>query len=349
MGDSTDANGQTHAFVYRNSSTTTTTTPVDSSNTSTASATLVDVQNTYAALGMSINQLNSQLNMQNTLLTNNLSSDCSVFGANNICVGVGGRYTAISNPNSSQSAASIYAAYRFIPSMRAGFFLDQAVSNVTPANYAYKNTSPLAGVFIAYAPSGTALGVQLKLSGAYSNNDVKISRTTLAYTEAGQGSTSLTSYGAQLEGAYGIALGDSGSVLSPLVGIRGTQVRRNGYTETIGATFPISYNAVSQSATTAYAGAKVGAWLSPTVSINASAGMEQDLSSNLSNNSGSIYFLGSFSVTAPTVRQTRAFAGSNLDYWLEKNQKVGLGLYYNQQSLNVSNSLSAMLQYTAGF
>lgn len=126
-------------------------------------------------------------------------------------------------------------------------------------------------------------------------------------------------------------------------------MRRNGYTETIGASFPISYNAVTQSATTAYAGAKVGAWLSPTVSINASAGMEQDLSSNLSNNSGSIYFLGAFSVAAPAVRQTRAFAGSNLDYWLEKNQKVGLGLYFNQQSLNVSNSLSAMLQYTAGF
>jgi len=157
----------------------------------------------------------------------------------------------------------------------------------------------------------------------------------------------MTTQGAQLEGAYGFALGDSW-MASPLAGIKATQVSRNGYTETAGATFPITYNAVNQSATTAYAGAKVMGYILPKVSIGASAGVEQDISSNIDNYSGSIYYLGGFSIAAPTIQRTRAFVGANTDYWIEKNQRVSLGVYYNQQSLNTSNGVTAVLNYTVG-
>jgi len=331
VGYSDLAGGGHHAFVY---------------NTS-ANGSLVDVSNTYSALSTNSYQLNSLLNAQNTALVVNLNSDCTVYGANNVCVGVGGRYTNVSSPTSSQTAGNVQVGYRFDPSFRAGVFLDQGISNTTPNNYTVKNSQPLAGLFAVYAPSGNNLGLQVKASAAYSSNGVNITRTTLSNTEAGQGTSTMTTQGAQLESAYGFAVGDSW-VASPLAGIRATSVVRNGYTETAGATFPITYNSVTQSATTAYVGAKVMGYVTPTVSVGVGAGVEQDLSSSISNYSGSIYYLGNFSLTAPSITQTRPFVSANADYWVEKNQRVSLGAYYNQQSLNTSNGITTMLTYTIG-
>ena len=326
-------NSTSHAFVYR--------------VTDSGGGVMVDIPNTYSALATNSYQLNSLLNAQNTALAVNLNSDCTVYGANNVCVGVGGRYTNVSSPTSTQTAGNIQIGYRFAPSLRAGVFLDQGISNATPNNYTVKNSQPLAGIFAVYAPSGTNLGLQVKASAAYISNGVNITRTTLSNTEAGQGTSTMTTQGAQLESAYGFAVGNSW-VASPLAGIRTTSVVRNGYTETAGATFPITYNSVTQSATTAYAGAKVMGYVTPKVSVGAGAGVEQDLSSNISNYSGSIYYLGAFSLTAPSIQKTRPFVSANADYWIEKNQRVSLGAYYNQQSLNTSNGITTMLTYTIG-
>jgi probable HAF family extracellular repeat protein len=320
-----------HAFVYNNE----------------AAGPLVDVQNTYSALASNGYQLNSILNAQNTLLAVSLNYDCTVYGANNICVGVGGRYTNVSNPTTTQTAGNIQLGYRPHPSFRIGAFLDQGISYTTPSNYTVNNSQPLAGVFAVYAPTGTALGPQVKVSGAYGSNGATIARTTLANTEAGQGSSTLTTQGAQLEAAYGIAANENW-IVSPLAGIKATSVSRNGYTETAGASFPITYNAVTQSATTVFAGAKIMGYVIPKVSVGVNAGVEQDLNSSVSNYSGSIYFLGGFSLAAPSIQKTRAFVGANTAYWLEKNERVSLGVYYNQQSLNTSNGITAMLNYTIG-
>lgn len=322
-----------HAFVYSNA----TPTP----------APMVDVQNTYAEISTNGYQLNSLLNAQNTALAINLNSDCTVYGANNVCVGVGGRYTYINNPDTSQTAGSIQLGYKVHPSLRVGAFLDQGISGTTPSNYTIKNSQPLAGLFAVYAPTGTNLGPQVKVSGAYSSNGVNITRTTMANTEGGQGTSTMTTQGAQLETAYGLAVVDNW-IASPLVGVKSTQVSRNSYTETTGASFPISYNSVTQSATTAYAGVKLMGYVLPEVSIGVNAGVEQDLNSSVSNYSGSIYYLGGFSLAAPSIQKTRAFVGANTAYWLDKNERVSLGVYYNQQSLNTSNGITAMLNYTVG-
>ena len=89
-------------------------------------------------------------------------------------------------------------------------------------------------------------------------------------------------------------------------------------------------------------------YVTPKVSVGVGAGVEQDLNSNISNYSGSIYYLGNFSLAAPSITQTRPFVSANADYWVEKNQRVSLGAYYNQQSLNTSNGITTMLTYTIG-
>jgi probable HAF family extracellular repeat protein len=331
VGYAKTASNLTHAFVYG----------------AWANGGLVDADNTYSALATNSYQLNSLLNAQNTALAVNLNSDCTVYGANNVCVGVGGRYTNVSSPTTSQTAGNVQVGYRFAPSFRAGVFLDQGISNTTPNNYTVKNSQPLAGLFAVYSPSGTNLGWQVKASVAYSSNGVNITRTTLSNTEAGQGTAAMTTQGGQLETAYGLAL-DNGWIASPFAGIRSTRVSRDSYTETAGATFPITYNAVNQSATTAYGGAKVMGYVTSNISVGASVGVEQDMSSNISNNSGSIYYLGAYSLDAPTIRETRAVVAVNADYWIEKNQRISFSAYYNQQSLNTTDGITAMLYYTVG-
>ena len=306
---------------------------------------LVDIYNTYSSLAANGYQLNSLLNAQKTALALNLHSDCTVYGANNMCFGVGGRYTNVGSPSSSHTAGSMQVGYRFAPSLRAGVFLDQGINNATPNNYTVKNSQPLAGIFAVYAPSGTHLGLQLKVSAAYSKNGVSITRTALANTEAGQGSATITTQGAQLEAAYGYAVGD-GWVVSSLAGIKSTSVVRGGYTEKVGATFPITFNSVRQSATTTYVAANVVGYVSPKVSVGASAGVEKDLSSNVSDYSGSIYFLGAFNLAAPRISQTRPFFAANADYWVDKNQRISLRAHYSKQSLSTSNGITAMLNYS---
>jgi len=331
VGESTTANNQNHAFVYG----------------SYANGSLVSVNNTYSSIAANGFQLHAILNAQNTLLAIGLNSDCTVYGANNVCVTAGGRYTNVSSPTASQAAGNIQVGYRFDPSFRAGAFLDQGISNTNPNNYSVKNSSPLAGLFAVYSPSGTNSGLQVKASMAYSSDVVNISRTTLANTEAGQGTAAMTTQGGQLETAYGFAMGNRW-LASPFAGIKSTQVSRDSYTETVGATFPITYNAVNQSATTAFGGARVMGYVTPKVSVGASVGVEQDLSSNISNNSGSIYYLGSYSLAAPVIRQTRTVVAANADYWIEKNQRLSFNAYYNQQSLNTTDGITAMLNYTIG-
>ena len=300
---------------------------------------------------MATYQLNSLLNAQNTLLGLSLNSDCTVYGANNICVSAGGRYTnisaSISGSSTSQTAGKLQLGYRLNPNWRLGAFLDQSFSNSAPSNYTVKNSQPLAGLFAVYAPTGTMLGPQFKVSSAYSRNGVNINRTTLDNTEGGQGASSMTTQGTQLEAAYGFEANDKWT-LAPFAGVKSTKVSRSGYTETSGATFPITFDSLKQSATTAFAGARVSGNVTPQITLGASAGVEHDLSKTVDNYTGSIYYLGAFALAAPTVKSNRAFAAANVSYLMEKDKRLSLGIYYSQQSLNAANGTTAMLTYTHG-
>jgi hypothetical protein len=307
----------------------------------------VDVNNTYTVLANNSNQLNSVLNLQNTLLSVGLNHDCTVFGVNDICVAVGGSYTSTSNPNASGGAANLRVAYRFHPQMYAGIFVDQSIANSMPSNYALKNGQPMAGLFAAWSPSQTNIGPSAKVSVAYSNQGASIARTTLAFTEAGSGNSAFVGQGAQAEGAWGFGFGDD-AVAQPFAGVRAIKVSRNSYSESGTLGFPISYNAVTQNTTTAYAGARLIAQVLPNTTLRVSAGVEQDIASSIDNYAGSIYYLGSFSFNAPNTQKTRGFASVGADYWLAKNEKISLTGFANQQSLNNATATGALLSYTVG-
>ncbi len=229
-----------HAFIYRNNS----------------SGALVDIQNTFIALSGNMRQQSAVLNLQNSLLNIGLNHDCTNFGQNNLCVALGGAYTSLNNPHAAQSNANLRVAYQVTPNIRIGAFADQSIHNSTPNNYDLKNDMPLVGAFAAWSQSPNDLGVGIKASLAYHQRDVNITRSVLAYTEAGRGDSQFTTKGAQVEGTYGFALNDIW-LAQPFAGVRVSNVSRDAYRETTGAEFPIAYDHASQNATTAYVGARV--------------------------------------------------------------------------------------------
>ena len=320
-----------HAFAYAN-----------------ATDTMIDIPNTFAALSHNGYQLNSVLNLQNTMLGIGLNLGCDVFGDNNVCVTMGGSYTHSSDPTATTTATNLRIAYRFTSHLHAGLVLDQSLSNSMPSNYTVDNGQPLVGVFAAWSLTGNDVGPAVRFSAAYSNQGTTIERTRLANTEAGQGNSSFVGQGAQLEGAWGLALNDRWTA-QPFVGLRVSQVGRSGYSETNQVGFPIKYNTVNQNTTMGYLGVSLKGQPTEKIALKVTLGVEQDLSSNIDDFSGSMYFFGSFNQQAPAIQQTRGFASVGADLIIDKNQRINISALANQQQLNNAKALTGMVSYIIGF
>ncbi len=338
VGESGTAGGETHAFIYRNS--------------------LVDINNTVAVLGKNAAQLNSILNLNSNLLYTTLDQDADLFGKNNISISIGSRASFVggnasylpsgAKNDSRQLGAFVKAAYRFNENFHAGIMLDQAVTTYLPNNFKSENSLPMMSIFANLHEHEDGRGAYLKASLAYSSTDLNITRDVMQNTEAGAGSSRLTSQGALAEVGYGFNLKEK-LILQPFAGIRYTQVMRNSFTETSGADFPITFQAAQRKATTSFFGAKIKANLTDNATLKIGAGIEHDLASTLDGYKGNISYLGAFDLTPTNVRKTRSFATAGLDYKLSGNQKLSLDLYYNQQALYSAKALTAYAQYVFGF
>ncbi len=328
FGQSEIANGDTHAFIYRNN--------------------MVDLPNTYVALGTNGQQLNGLLNLRHSLLGVALNDDCNSFGNRKLCVSVGGRSSSVDGnaASASATAGTLQLGYRVSPQWRVGITADQGLNTTGAGNYAVRQTQPLMAAYAVYAPSASAQGLQLKASLAYGTDDISITRTALTNTEAGQGQSSLSTKGAQLEAAYGLPVSGMWQA-APFAGIKSTAVRRAAYTETSGADFPVSYRAVSQSATTAYAGMQGTAVIRPALTVSVRGGIEHDVGNRIDSYAGSIDTLGAFALTAPNVQRSRAFASVQAAYRLSATQSISAAAYVSQQPLQGANGATVMLRYSA--
>lgn len=324
-------NTATHAFVYRTS----------------GQSGMVDVNNTYTALATNSYQLNSVLNTQANLLNTGLNHDCTVFGANNLCIAVGGTYNTVNHSSAYETTANLRVAYQVTPNLYMGTFVDQSASNSMPGNYDLKNDMPLMGAFASWSQNSNGIGAKIKGSVAYSKRDLDITRSVLANTEAGKGDSAITTKGAQLEGAYGIALNDDW-ISEPFAGLRVSQISRDSYHEN-NVDFPISFNTVNQTATTAYFGARLIGKIKPAITARLSAGIENDIHHHISDHTGTINTLGDYALKAPNVLRTRAFVNESLSYAISPNQALDAMVVVNQNSLNHAVGATAMANYVIGF
>lgn len=307
--------------------------------------------NTQQSLVNTSQALQSTYTLQNSVLANSFTYDCSLFDKNNICISAGGRNTAVSMANGlNNTSGLLIGAYRALQTVRVGAYIDQNLSvNNAGSTVSLGNNTPLIGLFGAWNERQDGTGSELKISAAYGQKNTTITRQVVGMSEAGSGSSQLNSQGFQVLGKHGYELVES-IVISPYAGIRYTQNNMGGYTESASSApiAPLTYGALNTKATTALVG--LGASYRGILKTNlfASAGVETD--TNTSN--GSYSATGVSGLTPinfnPNPVKTRPTATVGATYDIEKNQRIGITGIYRQEPFQAVSTTTVMATYTVG-
>ncbi|MBT8529541.1 autotransporter outer membrane beta-barrel domain-containing protein [Polynucleobacter paneuropaeus] len=323
----------------------------------TAPGTGPSVANTNQSLANTASALQGTYTLQNSVLANSFSYDCNVFGANNVCVSAGGRNTQVQAANGlNNTSALLIAAYRPHPNYRIGAYADQNLSVSNPGGTVnLGNNTPLIGLFGAWNERLDGTGTEVKVSAAYGQKNTTINRSVVGSgataSEAGSGSSTLNSQGAQATVKYGFSVLPE-VIVSPYVGVRYTQNNMGGYTESTSSsvTAPLTYNALNTNATTALAGVGASYRVIPAVMTFASAGVESDTNTangTYSATNASIGTLTPVNFNANPVK-TRPTATVGAYYDVAKNQRLGVTGIYRQEAYQAVSTTTVMATYTIG-
>ena len=315
------------------------------------------VANTNQSLVNTASALQGTYTLQNSVLANSFSYDCTVFGANNVCVSAGGRNTQVQAANGlNNTSALLIAAYRPHPNYRIGAYADQNLSVSNPGGTVnLGNNTPLLGLFAAWNQRLDGTGAEVKVSAAYGQKNTTITRSVVGSgtgaSEAGSGSSTLNSQGVQATAKYGFGIMDN-VIVSPYVGVRYTQNNMGGYTESTSSsvTAPLTYSALNTNATTALAGVGASYRVIPAVMTFVSAGIETDTNTangTYSATNTSIGTLTPVNFNANPVR-TRPTATVGAYYDVAKNQRFGVTGIYRQEAYQAVSTTTVMATYTIG-
>ena len=315
------------------------------------------VANTNQSLVNTASALQGTYTLQNSVLANSFSYDCTVFGANDVCVSAGGRNTTVQAANGlNNTSALLIAAYRPHPNYRIGAYADQNLSVSNPGGTVnLGNNTPLIGLFAAWNERLDGTGTEVKVSAAYGQKNTTINRSVVGSgtgaSEAGSGSSTLNSQGTQLTAKYGFGVIED-LIVSPYVGVRYTQNNMGGYTESTSSsvTAPLTYSALNTNATTALAGVGASYRVIPQVMTFASAGVETDTNTangTYSATNTSIGTLIPVNFNANPVR-TRPTATVGAYYDIEKNQRLAITGIYRQEAYQAVSTTTVLATYTIG-
>jgi hypothetical protein len=286
-------------------------------------------------------------------MTQALEYDCTVFDTNNMCVSFIGRYGSTGD-NFSEAAGVLTLAYRPIPELRIGGFIEQSLPMDSGQGVSNRNVDPLYGAFLVYEQNYDNSGLRVRLSAARQDGSIRITRdASLSNTEPGNGKAGVNSFGYAAEASYGFP-GFGDAIIAPYVGIRQTTARRNRYQEGIqdDVEYPISYNKFLRELVTATSGVRgfmqyEGGWRTM-----ARVGVEHDISTRQDAYSGSssITDLETFSISMDgKARRTRGVGSLGVGYNLEANTLLTASATVRQQSYTSDLSSSVLVQVAVGF
>ena len=305
---------------------------------------------TNNSLIQTANALQGQFgNQQNAVITG-LTYDCNLFGKNNVCISTGGRNTLNSDPTINTVSALLIGGYRINNAFRVGAYLDQNLSATSPNGITnMSNSTPMGGIFGVWNQKTDGAGLEIKTSLGYNSKDMTVTRPVVGTSEAGSGSTNLTSQGAAINFKYGIELGNK-AIVSPYAGLRYTTTKMAGYTEGASSSvlYPLAYSSLSMNATTALAGIGATYKLDEQWSFMGSGGVEVDTQTSVGSYTVTNY-AGLNPVTLnPTPNNVRPTATLAAYYAVDKNARIGLTGMYRQDSFTGMSSTTGLITYTIG-
>ncbi len=188
------------------------------------------------------------------------------------------------------------------------------------------------GLWLRGNPQGA--GLTWKIGASHIGGDVNILRdASLSSTEAGLGSSRLSATSLQAEIGYGM---DRGAMrLTPFAALRHTEVSRDGYTESNGVTFPLTYDDYDQSWTVARLGVHADMAAGPRGQLRLSGGLDVDLDrgSNPVTGTSAIPGMATFSVAgAQVTHETRGFANAQYVHGLGNGMAFDVSLGVTQSA-----------------
>ncbi len=278
---------------------------------------------------------------------NSNTYDCNLFDVKGMCISAGGRYSTVDNPNSNSTAAVVTLGYKVNPNIRIGGFLDQSINNNNPTGVHLSNSNPMMGVFAYWNQNPDGLGYQVKLANAYQDKDLSTTRDVIGTSEAGRGTTSLTtqSYVGELSYAF---MFEENTLVRPYFALRYTTTEQDAYTET-GVTTPLTYSALNDRTTSALMGVKFKHALTPKANLIGSLGVEQDLH----HKTGQLTASGVSGLTSENfsgdLHRTRPVASIGATYDIAKTQRLTGEVLVQQLPFQSTAGATAYFNYMIGF
>lgn len=307
------------------------------------------VMDTQAALQQNAQKLRGVFNA--SAIASNFANmntyECNLFDTHGVCVSVGGRYTSVTSPNSETTNGVLVLGYKATPNIRIGAFVDESVSSSAPSGIQINNRLPLMGMFGVWNQNKDGMGWQVKLANAYQSKSVDITRDVIGTSEAGKGSTKLSteSYVGELSYAFGYG---TSTLLRPYLAVRYTNIEQDGYTET-GVTTPLTFATLKDRSTSALLGVKVNHHLASKINLIGSFGVEQDLEHKVDSYVASgIAGLTSESFNN-SIKRTRPVASVGANYEIAKGQRLSAEIYYQELAFQRTGSTTAYINYMIGF
>jgi hypothetical protein len=314
---------------------------------------VLSTTNTTRAVEINANGLATIYNQQTAAYQAALSYDCQVYDEHGLCVSAGGRYTyAGPAPSTNAQAGLVVVGYRPAQTFRVGAFVDQSVNISTPSGFSQSKTSPMWGLFAKWHQNKDETGFGVQASAVTSESSLNVSRTQLQNTEQGSGTTQLNGQGYQLTTNYHQPITNA-TALVPYLGLRYIRVNAGAYAENTTATVtsPLSYNAMAQSTFSAIGGIGVRSLLAEKLTGTASVGIQQNLNYSMANYQGTSNIAGfeNFSLQMPRSVNSMATASVGMFYDVNKRERLGLNVLWQQQPFIATNTTTALATYTIGF
>jgi hypothetical protein len=193
----------------------------------------------------------------------------------------------------------------------------------------------------------TRTGLEVKVSGAYGQKDLTLTRPVVGTSERGQGTSKLSTLVAEATVAYGIAL-DARTSISPFAGLRYASLSNQGYTEGSDVFSPLSFAKTRQSAKSVIAGVNLYDKPEGQIGLDLSAGVERYVSTSAAQISASGLDNLSAVQMMPVLSKNRPFASASLRYDIAKNQQLLFGLSHSKHFTNSDWVTSATVRYVIG-
>ncbi len=138
--------------------------------------------------------LQGTFTLQNSVMVNGFTYDCSLFDKRGICVSAGGRNTTVQAQGINNTSGLLIASYRLSKNnSRIGVWVDQNLSVSGPGTVQLGNSTPMMGLFGVWSQRPDGVGAEVKVSAAYGQKDTTITRQIVGLSEAGSGGSQLIS------------------------------------------------------------------------------------------------------------------------------------------------------------